>query len=886
MYIPTVLRPLVSTPQKRSVLLGLSAAYLLVQISSLPIALSLPSLADHFDTGVDDAAWIVIAYLVMVGSLVLLAARLGDRFGHINVFFAGMVIAFVASAPMALSQELWQIVIWRGLTGVGAALLMGNANAVLAAFFPPEQRGRAFSIPIIGARFGTLIGLALFALFLHFFSWRLVFAAYIPIGLVAMIVSWPMLKYRERNIVREGRGGVDWPGGVLLASAAIALVMSGTHVHGGEESFTSEEGLRYHLPMHGLFLVLLALFVFVETRVSNPVVAMNHFRQKYFSMSLASNVTYHFSMVATMTLVPIVVEEGFGRSPLYVPIVLLAEPGAWPLRSGHRGVDIRPVPAPVPAARHDDPHRGRVPHAGPVGPARHLLDAASADAADIDRHQHVQPDQQRHGNELAAAGAPRRGVGDAGDDQGDGPRPGRHRRRERAGSLPAGRYRGALRRGGRALLHPGLPRGQPDGRVHFDGRSVVRLLPQGVARAADVEPGAPGQLRDLTVPTVKTSDFDYRLPDELIAQTPAEPARPLAAARAVSRHRPDRAPPLLRPDRAWLQAGDVMVFNDSRVFPARLHGRKTDTGAKVELLLLHRQRPSTWKALVRPGRRMRVGAAFEVASADGTSVSGEVIEVEPDGSRIVRLSDEDRAQRLGVVPLPPYIREPLADAERYQTVYSRITGSVAAPTAGLHFTEALLDRIREIGVETVFVTLHVGWDSFRPVQHEDPSRHELHSEHWDLSPEAALAINRAKSEGRRVVSVGTTAVRLLEHAATLGGDPLRAGSGWADLMILPGHRLPGGRRARNELPPAPIDASDAHVSLRGPRSRTERLPRGRPPSVQVLQLRGRHADSVGDPIETPFVRHLRHLCDICATLVRHLRDTYATPVRHLCDTDS
>ena len=321
--IPTVLRPLVSTPRKRSVLLGLSAAYMLVQISSLPIALSLPSLADYFDTGLDDAAWIIIAYLVMVGSLVLLAARLGDRFGHINVFFAGMVVAFVASAPMALSQELWQLVVWRGLTGVGAALIMGNANAVLAATFSPDQRGRAFSIPIIGARFGTLIGLALFAVFLHFFSWRLVFAAYVPIGLVAMIVTLPMLKYRERGLTRENSGGVDWPGGLLLASAAIALVLSGTHVHGGDESFTSDEGLQYHLPMHGLFLVLLALFVFVETRVSNPVVAMTHFRQKYFSMSLASNVTYHFSMVATMTLVPIVVEEGFGMSPLYVPIVLL-----------------------------------------------------------------------------------------------------------------------------------------------------------------------------------------------------------------------------------------------------------------------------------------------------------------------------------------------------------------------------------------------------------------------------------------------------------------------------------------------------------------------------------------------------------------------------------
>ena len=304
-------------------LLGITAAYMLVQISSLPVALSLPALADHFETGVDDAAWIVIAYLVMVGSLVLLAARLGDRFGHINVFFVGMGIAFLASAPMALSQELWQLVIWRGLTGVGAALVMGNANAILAETFPVDQRGRAFSIPIIGARFGTLVGLALFAVFLHFFSWRLVFAAFIPIGLVAVLVSLPMLRYREKGLGRETGGGVDWMGGLFLASAAIVLVLSATHIHGGEESFVSRDGLQYHLPMHGLFLVLLAVFVFVEMRVANPVISMTHFRQKYFSMSLASNVTYHFSMVATMTLVPIVVEEGFGKSPLFVPIVLL-----------------------------------------------------------------------------------------------------------------------------------------------------------------------------------------------------------------------------------------------------------------------------------------------------------------------------------------------------------------------------------------------------------------------------------------------------------------------------------------------------------------------------------------------------------------------------------
>ena len=253
------------------------------------------------------------------------------------------------------------------------------------------------------------------------------------------------------------------------------------------------------------------------------------------------------------------------------------------------------------------------------------------------------------------------------------------------------------------------------------------------------------------------------------------------------------------------------------------------------------------------------------------------MEIEPDGSRVVRLSDDDKARELGVVPLPPYIREPLADAERYQTIYSRVTGSVAAPTAGLHFTEALLDRVRALGVETVFVTLHVGWDSFRPVQHEDPSRHDLHSEHWDLSPESAAAINRAKSEGRRVVSVGTTAVRLLEHAATLGGDPLRAGTGWADLMILPGHefRVVDALVTNFHLPRSTLLMLTS--ALRGTRSGPERLPGGRPPPVPVLQLRGRDADSVGDSVEMPPRECKRDLCNTHATLIQHLRNTCATP---------
>ena len=291
---------------------------------------------------------------------------------------------------------------------------------------------------------------------------------------------------------------------------------------------------------------------------------------------------------------------------------------------------------------------------------------------------------------------------------------------------------------------------------------------------------------------MKTSDFDYPLPRELIAQTPIEPrdhSRMMVLSRAdgsILHHRFDDLPSLLR-------RGDVLVFNDSRVFPARLRGSRTGTGGAVELLLLSRQSPGVWRALVRPGRRMRVGAAFEVPGrGEGDGIIGEVLQVEPDGTRVVELSGEGNLHRVGEVPLPPYIHEPLADTERYQTVYARAEGSVAAPTAGLHFTPALLEDLRVLGVETVFVTLHVGWDSFRPVKDEDPSRHRMHSEYWELGREAADAISQPRREVRRVVSVGTTAARLLEQAAALRPDfdgSLAPGSGWADLFILPGHRF-------------------------------------------------------------------------------------------------
>ena len=288
---------------------------------------------------------------------------------------------------------------------------------------------------------------------------------------------------------------------------------------------------------------------------------------------------------------------------------------------------------------------------------------------------------------------------------------------------------------------------------------------------------------------MRTSDYDYELPQELIAQTPVEPRDSsrlmvVPPGRGPVHHRVfSDLPELLRPD-------DLLVFNDSRVVPARLYGRRKGTGGKVELLLLSRQTHGTWRALVRPGHRMLAGAEFEVPGAGDTiALSGAVVAEEPGGTRLVSLSSEDGLRQAGVVPLPPYINEPLADTERYQTVYARVEGSVAAPTAGLHFTPGLLERVRSMGVETAFVTLHVGWDSFGPVKTEDPSAHEMHSEFFEIGRDAADAINRAKAEHRRVVCVGTTAVRLLEHVASTNDGRVNAASGWASIFILPGFRF-------------------------------------------------------------------------------------------------
>ena len=293
---------------------------------------------------------------------------------------------------------------------------------------------------------------------------------------------------------------------------------------------------------------------------------------------------------------------------------------------------------------------------------------------------------------------------------------------------------------------------------------------------------------------MKTDDFDYTLPQELIAQTPIEPrdaSRLLVLDRATGAvtHR-ERFTGITD----YLHPGDLLVFNDSRVIPARVYGHFAKTGGKLEVLLLNRVSPGVWQCLGQPGRRMRVGTEM-VLEGNGTSVGAKVLSMDADGLRTVEVDDEDALTKVGTVPLPPYIHETLDDPERYQTVYSRELGSAAAPTAGLHFTPELIERLRGMGVETAFVTLHVGLDTFRPVETSDPTEHVIHTERWEISQSAADAVNKAKAEGRRVVTVGTTSVRVLETAAKASADSdskdsddtIQAGTGYTGLFILPGY---------------------------------------------------------------------------------------------------
>ncbi len=294
---------------------------------------------------------------------------------------------------------------------------------------------------------------------------------------------------------------------------------------------------------------------------------------------------------------------------------------------------------------------------------------------------------------------------------------------------------------------------------------------------------------------MKTSDFDYSLPLELIAQTPIEPrdqSRLMVLNRSDSSIEHRKFFEIID----YLRTGDVLLFNDSRVIPARLKGRKIDSGGGVEILLLRRLNTHAWETLVRPGKRVNIGTMIEIIgdsavdNKQGAKLLAEVIELRQGGIKVIGFSDETLLPKLGKIPLPPYIHTPLTRPGRYQTVYANEAGSVAAPTAGLHFTPELLSNIKRKGVHCLFVTLHIGLDTFRPVSEDDPLEHPIYREYGRLGQEVASQLSQARVEGRRIICVGTTTVRLIEQVAQNNNAALlEPFEGWVSLFILPGYQF-------------------------------------------------------------------------------------------------
>lgn len=288
---------------------------------------------------------------------------------------------------------------------------------------------------------------------------------------------------------------------------------------------------------------------------------------------------------------------------------------------------------------------------------------------------------------------------------------------------------------------------------------------------------------------MKTSDFFYELPQELIAQTPIEPRD---ASRLMVLHKENGAVEhrQFRDFLQYLQPNDCLILNDTRVIPARIYGIKEQTGAVVEFLLLKQRENNVWECLCKPGKRAKIGTCFSFG--DGL-VKATVQEITEDGNRLIRFACASSEiytilDKIGKMPLPPYITEELKNQERYQTVYSRERGSAAAPTAGLHFTPELLKTIQEKGVKIGYVTLHVGLGTFRPVKVEDVTQHKMHTEHYILPQETADIINAAKTAGGRIISVGTTSTRTLESVATKHGK-ICADEGDTGIFIYPGYQF-------------------------------------------------------------------------------------------------
>ncbi len=287
---------------------------------------------------------------------------------------------------------------------------------------------------------------------------------------------------------------------------------------------------------------------------------------------------------------------------------------------------------------------------------------------------------------------------------------------------------------------------------------------------------------------MKTSDFKFDLPEELIAQVPVLD-RTSSKLMVLDKETGEIEHKIFKDVIDYLEPGDCLVLNNTRVIPARLIGEKLETGGKIEFLLLKRTEEDTWQALVKPGKRAKIGTKFSFGNG---KLIGEVVGLAEEGSRLIKFHYEgifeEVLDELGNMPLPPYITERLEERERYQTVYSKHSGSAAAPTAGLHFTEELLEDIRKKGVDIAFVTLHVGLGTFRPVKVEDVLEHEMHSEFYMVDEEAAGKINKAKSNGNRVICVGTTSCRTVESAAKEDGT-IEPSSGWTNIFIYPGYKF-------------------------------------------------------------------------------------------------
>lgn len=287
---------------------------------------------------------------------------------------------------------------------------------------------------------------------------------------------------------------------------------------------------------------------------------------------------------------------------------------------------------------------------------------------------------------------------------------------------------------------------------------------------------------------MKTSDFYFDLPQELIAQDPLED-RSSSRLLVMDKQTGEIEHHIFREIIDYLHPGDCLVINDTKVIPARLYGSKIGTDARIEVLLLKRKENDVWETLVKPGKKAKPGT--KISFGEGLLV-GEVIDVVEEGNRLIRFSYEgifeEILDRLGQMPLPPYITHQLKDKNRYQTVYAKHDGSAAAPTAGLHFTPKLLAQIEEKGVKIAHVTLHVGLGTFRPVKVEDVTEHHMHSEFFIVEESQAKLINDTKAAGGRVISVGTTSCRTLESAADENGQ-VRAKSGWTDIFIYPGYRF-------------------------------------------------------------------------------------------------